>query len=104
MLFLLIIIALGFYPKQDMRYWKFCISAVVIQTLAQFLFNASGTLEDPTGDGLITAMVRQHTQSDAGVLYILPIAMILAWAVPIYLIHKGYKRKQKSVDDLVKTE
>ena len=104
MLFFLIVIALGFFPKQDMRYWLFAASAIAIQLLAQILFNGGGTVDDPTGDGYITAMVRQSTKSDDGVLWIFPFAMILMWGLPIYLIHKGYKRKQKNVENLDKTE
>jgi len=104
MLFLLIVVALGFYSKQEKRYWMFAASAVAIQLLAQLLFSAGGTLENPTGDGYITALVRQATNDGAGVLGVLPFAIGLGWGLPIYLIHKGYKRKSKSVDDLVKPE
>ena len=100
MIFLLIVIALGFFPKQDKRYWLFAASAIAIQFLAQFLFSAGGTLQDSTGDGYITAMVRQSTNSDGGVLWIFPFAMAFGWGLPIYLIHKGYKRKEKAIDSL----
>lgn len=94
MLFLLVVIALGFFPKQDKRYWMFAASATVIHLLAQFLFSAGGTLENPNGDGYITALIRQATKDGAEVLWVLPFAMGLGWGLPIYLIHKTYKRKQ----------
>jgi hypothetical protein len=104
MIFLLIVIAIGFFPKQDKRYWMFAVSAIAIQLLAQILFNANGTLENPSGDGYITAMLRQATNDGAGVLWMFPFAMALNWVLPIYLISKGYKRKEKSTSSLDKTE
>jgi hypothetical protein len=100
MLFLLIIVALGFFPKQDKRYWTLAASAFGLQLLAQFLFNAGGTLENHSGDGYITALVRQATNDGPGVLYVLPFALGLGWALPIYLIHKGYRRKPKQHENI----
>jgi hypothetical protein len=104
MLFLLIVIALGFFPKQEKRYWVYAASAIALQTIAQLLFSAGGTVEDSAGDGYITAMVRQSTKSDVEVLWIFPFAMILMWVIPIYLIYKGYVRKTKSTEEIDKTE
>lgn len=104
MLFFLIVIALGFFPKQDKRYWTFAASAIAIQLLAQFLFSAGGTLENPNGDGYITALIRQATKDGAEVLWVLPFAMGFGWGLPIYLIHKGYKRKKGSVENLNQSE
>ncbi len=104
MLFLLVVIALGFFPKQDKRYWMYAASAMALQTIAQLLFSAGGTVEDSTGDGYITAMVRQSTKSEIEVLWIFPIAMIFGWGIPIYLIHKGYVRKTKNTEDIDKTQ
>ena len=104
MLFLLIVIALGFFPKQEKRYWVYAASAIALQTIAQLLFSAGGTVEDSAGDGYITAMVRQSTKSEIEVLWIFPIAMIFGWGIPIYLIHKGYVRKTKNTNEIDKTE
>ena len=104
MLFVLIVIALGFFPKQDKRYWMFATSAVAIQLAAQFLFSAGGTSENPAGDGIITSMLRQATNDDARVLWVFPFAMIFGWGIPIYLIHKGYVRKIKTSEVIDKTE
>jgi len=104
MLFLLVVIALGFFPKQDKRYWMFAASAIAIHLLAQFLFSAGGTLENPNGDGYITALIRQATKDGAEVLWVLPFAIGLGWGLPIYLIHKSYKRKRESVENLDKSE
>ena len=79
MLFVLILIALGFFPKQEKRYWMFATSAVAIQLAAQFLFSAGGTSENPAGDGIITSMLRQATNDDARVLWVFPFAMIFGW-------------------------
>lgn len=104
MVFFLIVFALGFIPKQDKRYWMFAASAIAIHLLAQFLFSAGGTLENSNGDGYITALIRQATKDGPEVLWVLPFAMGLGWGLPIYLINKSYKRKQKSIENLDKTK
>jgi len=102
MLFLIAILILGFFPKQDKKYWMLAALALAIQGLGSVLFNAYGTLEDPSGDGIVTAWVRQMSQDGAEVLWILPFAMGLGWVLPIYLVYKGYKRKAKTDDVLGK--
>jgi hypothetical protein len=96
MLFLVVILILGFLPKQNKRYWMLAALAFAIQNMASMLFYAGGTLEDPSGDGYITAWVRQATQDGPEVLWVLPFAMGLGWVLPIFLVYKGYKRKEKS--------
>ncbi len=99
MLFLLIVIAQGFFPKQDKRYWMFAAAAVATQSLADLLFRAGGTLQDPSGDGYITALIRQSTNDGPGILWIMPLAIGLGWGLPIYLIYRGYKRKEKKPEN-----
>jgi len=100
MLFLLMVIGLGFFTKQDKRYWVFAVCAVAVQLLSQLLFSAGGTLENPNDDGYITALIRQATNDDASILWLLPFAMGLGWVLPIYLIYTGYKNKTTSEEEL----
>ncbi len=97
-------IALGFFPKQEKRYWIFAASAIATQFIAQMLFSAGGTLENQAGDGYITAVLRQATNDDARVLWVFPFALGLGWGLPIYLIYKGYVKKQKNIDEVEKQE
>jgi hypothetical protein len=93
--FFAVIVLLGFFPKQDKRYWMLGALALVVQALAGILFNASGTLENPSGDGYITGFIRQMTKDGSSVLWVFPFAMLMGWVVPIYIVYKGYKRKIK---------
>ena len=94
MLFLLMVLVLGFWTKQDARYWKFAFCAFALQLLATVLFKARGTLENPAADGFITALVRRATNDGAEVAWLMPLAIAIGWGVPIYLIYKGYKRQE----------
>ena len=96
MLFLVAIVILGFLPKQNKKYWMLSALALAIQTTAQMLFNGGGTLEDPSGDGYITAWVRHATQDGPEILWLLPIAIGLGWVLPIFLVYKGYTRRNKN--------
>ena len=98
MIFFIIVVALGFLTKQNIRYWKFVASAIAFQVFADLFFSARGTLENPSADGYITAIVRHGTNDNENVLWVLPFAMIFGWVIPIYLIHKGYKRKEADID------
>ena len=73
----------------------FAASAIAIQLLARFLFSADGTLENPNGDGYITALIRQASKDGAEILWLLPFAMGFGWGLPIYLIHISYKEEKR---------
>jgi hypothetical protein len=92
MLFLLIVVALGFFPKQDKRYWLFAVSAAVVQLVAHLLFNVD--LYGGWSDGYITYFVRQAQKNDFDIYGMFSLEIIFGWIIPIYLIHKGYKRKE----------
>jgi len=98
MIFLIVVIALGFFHKQDRRYWILAASASAIQLFTHILFSGCGTLENRGVDGYITAIVRQATNDGPEVLWIFPFAMALGWVLPIYMISIGYKRKSNKVE------
>ncbi|MDD9822872.1 MAG: hypothetical protein OXU98_08330 [Gammaproteobacteria bacterium] len=97
MLFVAIIVIFGLVTKQPTKYWWYSLMAVAVQTTAGFLFYAGGSLDDPSGDGLITGMVRQASNDGPEVLFMLPFAMILGWGVPIWLVVRGYTPKNKRI-------
>ena len=98
MIFLIAVIALGIFHKQDKRYWVLAASASAIQLFAHLLFNGCGSLQDRGVDGYITAFVRQATNDGPEVVWIFPIAMLLGWVLPIYMIYIGYKRKSNKTE------
>ena len=89
MLFLLIVITLAFFPKQDKRYWLFAVGALVSQLVADLLFGVGFWR-----DGYITQIVKQSTNNAFNDLWMFPPEMVFGWGVPIYFIYKGYKRKE----------
>jgi hypothetical protein len=100
MLLLIVAIVIGFVRKQERRYWIFAACAVLSQNLANILFSARGTLENPNADGYITAIVREITNDGPALLWLFPITMFFAWGLPFYLLYKGYKKivPQKPLD------
>jgi hypothetical protein len=98
MIFLIAVIALGIFHKQDKRYWVLSASASAIQLFAHLLFSGCGTSENRGVDGYVTAFVRQATNDGPEVLWIFPIAMLLGWVLPIYMISIGYKRKSHKTE------
>lgn len=100
LLFLLIVVALGFFPKQGKRYWLFAVSAVAIILVAHLLFNVD--LYGGWYDGYITTFVRQAQQNDFNIYGMFSLEIIFGWVIPLYLIYKGYKRKEKSLENLDK--
>ena len=98
MIFLVAVIALGIFHKQDKRYWILSAGASAIQLFTHILFSGCGTLENRGVDGYVTAFVRQATNDGPEVLWIFPFAMALGWVLPIYMISIGYKRKSPKVE------
>ncbi len=98
MIFLLIVIALGFFPKQDRRYWLFAVSAIAAHLVADLLFNV-GFLSD----GYITQIVKQSTKNNFNDWWMFLFEIVFGWGLSLYLIHKGYKRKN-AIESLDKTE
>ena len=102
MLLLLIVIALGFFPKQGKRYWLFAVCAMATQLLAHLLFYVA--LYGGGGDGYITSFVRHTQKNDFNIYGMLSLDIIFVWGIPLYLVYKGYKRKEKAIESLVKIE
>ena len=95
----LLLIAVGYgiiKKKADRTYWIASLGAVMSNFLAHFLFEAGGDLGNPTGDGIITAMLRQTSNDGPSVLIALPFAIILGYVVPFYLARKILKNKANS--------
>ena len=97
--FALLVVAVGYgviKKRTDRFYWLASLGAVISNFLAHFLFEAGGTLENSTGDGIITAMLRQTSNDGPSVLIALPFIIILGYVVPFYLARKILKNKANS--------
>ncbi len=91
MLFLAVVVVLGLVWRRTKWFWSHAAAAVVVQFLTGFLFYAGGTLEDPTGDGLITAAVRQAAGDGPIVGLVVIPALLFGWGVPIWLVVRGWR-------------
>ncbi len=93
MIFLITLIAIGFIKKQPKKYWWHSLAAVATQSILYILFNGKGTLDNPSADGYITAIIRSAT-NDGEIMALYALAVvILAWGLPIYIVYKGYKKE-----------
>lgn len=95
MIFVAIIVITGLVTRQSQRYWAHALFAVVMQVIAGFLLYGGGTLDDPTGDGLITAWLRQQTNDGLEVALLVIPAVALGWVIPTGLVMRGYERRGK---------
>lgn len=93
MLFIVVLVIVGLVKRQQRKYWLHVIAAVFVQNLTALLFAAGGTLENPDGDGNITAMVRGATNDGPEVAALAIVAIGLGWAVPIWLAMRGYSAR-----------
>ena len=95
MLLFLIVIAFSFFPKQDKRYWLFAVSAMATQLVADLLFDVGFWR-----NGYITQIIKLYTKNNFNDLWLFPFQMVFGWGIPLYLIYKGYKRKEKAIESL----
>jgi len=89
--FLAIALIYGLIKKKKITYWFYSYGAIISNFLAGFLFQAGGTLTNPKGDGVITAIVRQQVNDGPEVLYLFPIVIFLGYILPFILIRRIIK-------------
>ncbi len=93
MLFAAISIGIGLWKSQPKRYWLHAIGAIGSQLLVGVLFSGDGSLANPAGDGLITALARSATNDGPEMAFLGIAAILLGWGVPIWLLHRGFVRR-----------
>jgi len=85
------VIALGFFSRQNLRYWLFAVSAITAQLLAHLLFSVG--FYDSGSDGFITSLVRHIQKNDFNIYGMYSLEIIFGWGIPLYLIYSGYKKR-----------
>ena len=88
---LIVVIVLGFFSKQNLRYWLFAVSAITAQLLAHLLFSVD--LYGGWDDGYITSFVRHIQKNDFNIYGMYSLEIIFGWGIPLYLIYRGYKKR-----------
>jgi hypothetical protein len=77
----------GIFRFRGPAYWKW-VGILIVWLLAASLFRAGGTLEDPSGDGLITHQVRVMTNNGAGVALLGILFLIAFYGGIIFIARK----------------
>jgi len=87
-----IVIGLGLIGSRGQQYWARALAAIGVAFAMAFLGAGGGTLDDPSGDGLITRSIREASD-DGPVVAIWGIAVLVAgYGAIIYLIVTGIRR------------
>ena len=97
MVLLAAVLLIGAIWGRTKKFWAYGVGALIVQNATVFLFYGGGTLEDPSRDGLITAIVRQVTDDGSLVGLLIFPAMLFGWVVPILLIIKGIRPFRSSL-------
>ena len=92
---------LGLYRYKSPAYWpefsKATTYLVVASAVAQVFFAAGGTLENPVGDGIITARIRQAT-NDGIIAGLMAIPVLASVYVPFFVfLRNGIKKSKASL-------
>jgi len=89
MLWLWVAALVGIFRFRSQAYWKW-VGALALWSLAvSFLFQAGGTLDDPSGDGFITHYIRVVTGDGPGMGLFAIVFLIAHYAVVIYILYKA---------------
>lgn len=94
---LAIAIVVGLVGRQRAKYWRHLACAFALHVAAFLNFAGGGTVEDPTGDGFLTAMIRARW-GDGGVIVVFPFVMLFGWVAPIWLLRRGYEKPERRND------
>ncbi len=106
MLIVIVAALLGIWRYRSNEYFKWVGITAIWMLAAGFLFYAGGTLEDPSGDGLITHQIRIATQDGPGMALFAIVFLVIYWGGAIFFISRMVKAaravreaNERAVDD-----
>lgn len=88
MLIIYVAAMLGIFRFRGREYWKWLAILFVWMLAAQLLFAGGGTLENPSGDGLITHQIRVATNDGPGMGVFAIVFVIVYWGGAIWMLRK----------------
>jgi hypothetical protein len=91
MIFVVIAAIMGIWRYRFIDYWKWVIAAAVWMVISGILFPAYGNLEDPSGDGFLTRIVRAQTADGPGMGIYAIIMLIVMYGLMIYFLSRAWK-------------
>ena len=92
MIFALIMLVVGLATKRRRPFWFGALAALGLHVVLGTLLSGGGTLENPSGDGLITAVVRRASGDGIFMGFWALIVIVTVWALPLALVHFADKR------------
>lgn len=104
MLIVVVAALIGIWRYRSAEYFKW-LAILFVWMLAAGLFYAGGTLEDPTGDGLITREIRRATDDGPGMGIFAIAFLIVYWGGAIFFITRmvraarAFKASQEAMYD-----
>ncbi|CAN7536045.1 hypothetical protein LJR164_003778 [Phenylobacterium sp. LjRoot164] len=81
----------GILRYRRWSYWRWVVAMLIWQAAAQFLFASHGTLDDPTGDGLISRAIRQATDNGPALAAYGVAFLVLFYGGVVYLVRQLYR-------------
>jgi hypothetical protein len=91
-----IVAAIGVMGRRSNVYWWRGLGAIAVAIAMVFLAAGGGTLDDPSGDGLITRWIRSAT-NDGPAVALWAIAILVAgYGLIIFLIVTGIRLDNKA--------
>lgn len=97
MLIIYIFALIGIFRCRERIYWSWLGILTAWMLVTSFLFSAGGTLENPTGDGLITHQIRLATNDGPAMGAFAILLVIVFWGVTLWIVAKLYSRSKKIV-------
>lgn len=88
MLIIYVAAMFGFFRFRGREYWKWLAILFVWMLAAQLLFAGGGTLEIPSGDGLIAHQIRVATNDGPGMGIFAILFIIVYWGGAIWMLRK----------------
>ena len=82
---------LGVLRYRRWSYWRWVVALLLWQAAAQFLFASHGTLDDPTGDGLISRAIRQATDNGPAFAAYGVAFQVLFYGGVVYFVRQLYR-------------
>lgn len=102
MLIVIIAALLGIWRYRSREYFKWVGITAVWMLLGGFLFAGGGTLEDPSGDGIIAHQIRIATNDGPGMGLFAIVFLVVYWGGVIFFISRMVKaaRAVREADEL----
>lgn len=84
----------GVLHQRHWPYWRWVVAMLLWQSVAQFLFAAHGSLEEPERDGLLMRVMRQATNDGIELAIFAMVFIPLFWGGVIYFARQLYLAAQ----------